>query len=300
MKSLTTLFFLLVAVCTHAQKKDLKLHLQLNKTYYLDQLSSSMVHTEYLGSVTDIEVVLDARIRYLVKATKEQEYTLEVTYERLSFEMTMMGREFKGSSDDSTATDELSRLFSAMTQGSFELDVTDYGEVKAVRGAQDMLLEAVMTLEDMSDEKKAQLYTQMLPTIGDKAIEGSMELLTLIYPQKSVDVGGQWTTKTRLAGQINAEVENTFSYSGKQDNLDFIDGIGKIDFSNQAVNGVGGVEYHYFLDGEVKTHFELDVNTGWIRAAKYDQFFAGYMIMNSPEGGEVRVPMSMRSNVVCK
>lgn len=300
MKHLAIVFFLAASLLSNAQKKDLKLNLQKDAVYHLDQKSTTLVNSEYSGTKTEVEMVFAGSMSYKVLQSSEESYTLQVKYESMSFEMKMMGVELAGNSTDTAADNKFSNILRAMTLGTFELDITSYGEVTDVRGAEEMLLEAVMTLEDMTDAEKGQLYAQMSPSLGEKAIEGSMELLTLIYPRRAVAVGEQWTTKTRLSGTLDAGVENTYRYATQDDRVDVIEGRGEIDFSKETVQMQSGTEFRYFLDGEIKTDMRIDTKTGWVLSAKYDQFFDGHMTMKIDGGDEMKVPMTMRTNVVCK
>jgi hypothetical protein len=186
-----------------------------------------------------------------------------------------------------------------MTHGTFEMDLTNYGEVKDIRGADEMLIEAVQSMEDLSEAEREQMYAQMSPSFGEKAIEGSMELFTLIYPGRSVNVGEKWKTKTKLSGQVSANVENSYTYSSSEEAYDVITGLGDIGFSDSEKSTINGVDYTYVMSGEVQTEFKIDPKTGWILSAKYDQFFDGHMLM-SANGEEMKVPMTFRTNILCK
>ncbi len=119
MKHLAIVFFLAASLLSNAQKKDLKLNLQKDAVYHLDQKSTTLVNSEYSGTKTEVEMVFAGSMSYKVLQSSEESYTLQVKYESMSFEMKMMGVELAGNSTDTAADNKFSNILRAMTLGTF-------------------------------------------------------------------------------------------------------------------------------------------------------------------------------------
>lgn len=290
------LLLLFVPVC--AQKVNLSLNLKKGETYKQVQDSKSTVTETINGKTMNIGMSVHGKTTYLVQYLNDKYYMMEVNFRILNLEMDLPQGSVEFSSTKYDTSDIVSTLLSEMTNKPFYIKMTKRGKIDQVDGLDSLFYNIFKKFPQLSEAKKQQLKAQLMKAFGEKAMKGSIEMVTAVFPDGPVSKGDKWIIHTQLESAMSAELVSTFDYEGSKDSTFIIHGDGKIQTANKdAYIETNGMPIKYDLAGTMISEITVDKNSGWIVDAKIDQEINGNAdIKDNPKmpGGLV-IPMSIKT-----
>jgi hypothetical protein len=138
--------------------------------------------------------------------------------------------------------------------------------------------------------------SQLLNAYGGKAIKGSIETFTAIFPEKAVKKGAQWNIITNLEAGMASTVSTTYTYEGSEDEFVLISGQGSVETTDKdAYVETNGMSMKYDLSGTLSSSIKMDKKTGWIHEASINQSIEGTATLKAndqlPDG--MTIPMTI-------
>ncbi|MCV9387096.1 DUF6263 family protein [Reichenbachiella ulvae] len=305
MRKLTNLvLMMLFAISTlHAQKTDLSLKLKEGESY--SQITESTVNIvqDMNGQKMNMTMIVSGSMTFKVKSISKEGFLMDAEYDSLAMTMKMPQGAMSYSSEKEGEVDLLSGVFAAMTHKPFEVLMAKTGKVKEVRNIESLWEDAIGQFEGLPEAQKEQIISQVSKSYGADALKGNLEMVTAIYPDKSVKEGESWTIETKLEAGMSANVTTEYTFAGVTSSYANIKGeatIVSVD-SDEYIES-NGMQVKNQMSGTMTSDIQVDLESGWIKEASVNQDLKGNTIIKEnpqmPNG--MTIPMTMSSEMVIR
>lgn len=296
MKKIYTLLLASIIVTSiQSQSIDLSLKLEKGKEYRQVTTSKSTVEQNMMGQEINMTMTVNGAMTYNVENINEDIYEMKAMYNELNMSMEMPQGTVKYSSETKDTVDGVSSLFSDIKNKPFELEINKKGRVKEVRNIDALWQTVIDNSDDLSEEQKEQMKSQIKAAFGEETIKSNMELVSAIYPDRPVKKGDKWIINTSVDGDIKIKVSTEYELVDFTSEYALIKGNAIIEPLDSEAVGMLPMEFDF--SGSQIAEIKVDINTGWIIEAKTTQEIEGEIEMNmggSQEGNEgVKISMKM-------
>lgn len=299
-KILNLILISIIWTSSQAQQTELKLNLTKGKAYKQITNAKVKIIQHINGQKINSEMTLIGTMSYLVKEVNENDYEMDVQYESLSMSMQLPQGKMEFSSEKNDEQDVFSMILGEMKNKSFQIRLTKRGKVIGVKNIE-LLFESVFKkFSQIPENQLIQIKAQLMKAYGEKAFKGNIEMITAIYPKKSVIKGESWNIITKLESGMSAELSTTYKFTESTTNFHVIVGDSKIVTGDKdAYVETNGMPTRYNLKGTMSSNIKVDKISGWIIEAKINQAFQGdvYIKDNPRLPGGLKIPMIMESNM---
>src|SRR5690554_1356154 len=299
MKKILALFmitFVVVSCKTTHEKMDLTLNLEQGKEYKQITSSKMTIIQEFGGEQMEMKMDIKGIMTFLVKSVNDQDYDMEVSYNKLSMTMESQFGSMVFDSDSNDESDVFSNLLSQMKEKPFELKMSKKGKVTQIKNIEQLWESTIITLDYISEQEKEQIATQIKEAYGEEALMGNLEMVVGIFPAQPVAENSKWTITTNLQSGMSAKM--TTEYELIEVNSDYIilkgNAVIKTDEKDAYIDESNGMPMRYELEGTMLSDIKLDRQTGWIIEAKAKQNIEGEAYINQGEDKDdsIRMPMT--------
>lgn len=297
---LLSTLFLAIASCQNTDEVTLSLNLEKGKTYYQNINSKINTIQNMNGQEINLLIELNSKMSYLVKDIQDSIYHLEVSYEKMVMDMQYPQGKISYSSEKNDKEDVFSNLLAKMKGNPFLITMDHKGKILDVQNI-DQLFESLFSdYPDLGEDQKQQIKVQLMDSYGEEAFKGNMEMVTSIFPDKSVKKGDTWTTSLNLNTGFASDVQTTYTFLGKKGGDYKIHGESEMKTSeNEDYIENNGLEMKYDLKGNMVSDIVLNGKTGWIEEAKISQDIQGNSTIKAnpqmPDG--MTIPMVMKNEM---
>ena len=299
-----TLSFLLLAICVltsaigtaretkNEQAKptqapvELKFNLEPGSRYLLSSAVKQKITQEAMGQqiVTLQDITTD--YIYAVKSRENGVTEIEVTLDALKMDTDIGGmqRLTFDSSNPGAGTSEL-KTMSNIIGKSFQLYVNEDGSVQKIVGFDEIF----STMEGAGGEMLKQSF-------GDSSLVQSMNQITNIYPNKSVNVGETWTKlfSGSIANMMQSDATADITFSEQKGNFAILNMDSQLSFSK--LPGTGGnplmASADFEMSGTQRGTVEIDITSGLPILSTFKQDIAGQINMQGME-----IPITIVSDI---
>lgn len=301
MKKIYTLLLASIIVTSiQSQSIDLSLKLEKGKEYRQVTTSKSTVEQNMMGQEINMTMTSNGAMTYNVENINEDIYEMKAMYNELNMSMEMPQGTVKYSSETKDTADGVSSLFSDIKNKPFELEINKKGRVKEVRNIDALWQTVIDSSDDLSEEQKEQMKSQIKAAFGEETIKSNMELASAIYPDKPVKKGDKWTINTNIEGDIKLKVSTEYELVDFTSEYALIKGNAIIEPNNFDENNAKSMmpmPMKFDLSGNKTSEIKVDINTGWIIEAKTTQEIEGEIEMqmggSQEENEGVKISMKM-------
>jgi hypothetical protein len=301
MRKIYTLIFVMIALIScQAQKEDLGLKLEVGKQYKQITISNVTINEDINGQKFDMGMTVKGSMSYLVKSVNENVYDMEVKYESLSMSMQLPQGNVEFSSEKNDVNDLFSSILAAMVNKSFELQMSKNGKVIEVKNIETIWESAISQFDQLPEAQREQVKDQIMKAYGAKALKGNIEMVTAIFPDKSVRKGEKWTINTSLESGMSAKMITEYEFSELNSDYVLIIGNSTIETADKdAYVESNGMPMKYDLTGTMISEIKIDKITGWIIEAKINQELKGdaYIKENPQMLNGMKIPMIMKNEM---
>lgn len=287
-------------VSCNNEKYDLSLNLEKGKQYR--QLSSSKVTVvqEFGTQKMDVLMTIEGSMLYEVIDILQDDYIIDVEYERLSIGMKTPFSNMEFSSDVKDENDVFSDFLSKMIGNKFNIRMNKKGKILDVRNVESLIDSLLVGLPEVSDEEKEQMRLQINNSFGPDAFKGNFEMTTAIFPDNLVKKGGKWQIETKLESNMSAKVITDYKLVGVKDDYFIIKGNSTIKTEDKdAYYQTNGIPMKFNLNGNMTSELKIDRSTGWIIEANLTQEIKGDVEVkpNSDTPTGMKMPMNIKSEM---
>ena len=302
MKKILTLLALIVTLPSlHAQKLDLKLNLQKGSTYYQTMTSITVINQTLGDKKIDVKVNVEGKMSYKVNEAKNNQYNLDVKYERLSMKMYLPNNiTMEFSSETKETSDQMSAMFSkimgALTQTPFQVEMSNKGKIISIKNVDVIFDNMFNSFPDLSPEQKAQIKSQIGQSFGPDQFKSNFEMMMAIFPEKLVATGDKWKVESTSSSQMSLKTSGEFQLLSQSGELSTIKGISQVTVADKdAFMNANGIEMKFDMTGEQTMELKLNKRTGWLEEGKLSQSLKGKAITkDTPQTpGGMSIPMNI-------
>lgn len=302
MRRICLLILTVIAVTTsQAQKVRLALNLELNEEYKQNTNAKATIVQDINGQKMTMVMIVKGNMTYLVKTINDNDYDMEVRYESLVVEMQLPQGTMMFSSEKIDENDVFSMILSEMKNKPFQVIMAKNGKIKAVKNVESLFASAFNKFPDLTEEQMEQIKSQLMKAYGEEAFKGNIEMLTAIFPDKSVSKGDQWEIKTKLESGMSANMTTVYALEESDPNYNLIRGDSKIETEDKdAYVDTNGMPMKYDLSGTMTSEIKVDKKTGWIIEARTNQEMKGdaYIKGNPQMPDGMKIPMELKSETL--
>ena len=297
MKYLFSLLFIAsISLSVQAQKIKLALHLVKGNTYNMVTHTTSAIKQTINGQENNIEITITGSTSFKVLNTDDSLYYMEVNYKNLALKMQLPNGPVNYDSQKKDPNDFMSGILAGLVNKPFTATFTKSGRVKSVENVENMISSVLDSFPQVQGPQKEQIKAQFLQSFGAKAIKGSIELATAVFPETPVSKNDKWTINTFLESAMTARISTVYQLTDVSPTSYVIHGEGKL-ATDAAANfkQVSNMPMKYNMTGTMTADIKADKTTGWISESKSKQVISGTVdIKDNPKvPGGASFPMSV-------
>ena len=255
--------------------QKLKLNLSTDESYYHDNITKVKMSQEIQGEFLTTDVIYGGKMRFKVKERKDSLYRLEVEFQTLHFSTNVGETKFSADTEKVDSLNVFDLVLKEMIKSPFEAVITDYGIVKNVE--MEKVFDNLLSLDlNMSKLDKAHAIFTLQQTFGEKAMKGSIEMFTAIYPKGPVKVGDIWNNSIRLETISGVTMNNQFELLNRDQNKTTIKiNSETVSDKDDSFIEMNGEFYRISSKGKTEAIYILDSQTGWIKECQIVQEIKG-------------------------
>ena len=286
-----SLFFCMLIACGgrgnngQGEKYELYYKLETGKTYNQNMAMKTVMQQDIAGQKMDMDMNMYFGMSFTVTETKNDRIHVKMGFTSIEMEMaTPMGSFSFSSESESDANAmmpiDLSKMLKGMKNIGFDMVMTKYGKVEALKGYDEMI-DGVLESFDLSEVQKMQARAALAQSFSEEKMIEQMKNMT-IYPDYPVSIGESWTLD---ANTNQADLENTYTLKEINENEIVLEV--NSDIKNMKIEGGSGM-----LDGVQQGTTTAHRSSGWIKEANIKQDVSGTVTMHGME-----VSIDMKSDV---
>jgi len=297
MKYIFNLFFLIfVSFACQAQKLKLTLNLIKDNTYVMVTNTTSAIKQTVNGQENNVNLTIAGTTSFKVLNVDDSLYYMEVVYKNVSMKMQLPSGPLNFDSQKKDPNDVMSSMLAGIVNKPFTATLTKSGRVHSVENVENMISSVLDSYTQLQGTQKDQIKEQFIQSFGSKALKGSIELSTALFPETPVAKNDKWTINTLLESAMTDRVTTVYQLTKVTPTSYIIHGDGRIE---QAGNGdfkqVNGMPMKYHVSGTMIADITADKVTGWVSESKIKQTLSGTVeIKDNPKiPGGIVFPMSV-------
>ncbi|RKE03479.1 DUF6263 family protein [Marinifilum flexuosum] len=301
MKKLLTLALILSATLfVQAQKYELALNLEVGKEYTQKSNAKMTITQNFNGMPIEIGMNVKGDYTFKIMGAENNQYNMEVKYTVVEMEMESAQGKSSFSSKTPSEQDIMSTMLSRMIDKPFTMIMSQSGKVIEIKGI-DNLFGSLFEGYDLTEQQKEQILAQLKQSYGAKAIKGSFEQITAIYPEQKVKLGKTWSTETSIEAGMSVNLTTNFVLKAANTDYFLIHGEGNLASNpNAPYIKQNGMDMKILVDGQLTSEIKIDRKTGWIIDATIVQNLSGNTELKAseqmPDG--MSIPMTIKSKSV--
>ena len=287
---------------TFSFSQVLELNLTVGESYYHDNKTKVVMTQEINGESLISDISYGGKMSFLVKQKKDSVYHLEVRFQTMYLKINSNGNEISANTQKIDSTDILSMLLKELTESPFDISITKYGIVQKV--SMEKFFDNLFSFNtDLPKIEKAKMIYMLKQSFGEKAMKGSVEMLTAIYPKQTVKEGDKWKNQIRLETVSGVTMENEFILEKLNKDFAIINSQSKtISDDNNSFIKINGELLRFNSNGNMTSTFKIDKNTGWINECEINQNISGLNEKKWREDSEIilKIPFEYVGSIILK
>jgi len=282
-----------------AKKYQIELQLEVGETYHYTSSSSSTIVQEMNGQENTIELDMEAKMIFTVLEETDKGYRMDVQYGNISNSMTTQMGEMSFNSDGE-GEDAMSMVFKALTEQTFQVELSYSGEVLGVTGIDQMWENAMSVVSELSDEQAGQLLGQLKESFGEKSFIQSIQMAFDAIPEGKVKIGDEWTKEGTMKTTITMNTASVYQLKAVEDDVAILSVTTAVNTDSEEIHDLNNMQVRYEMGGVLEGTVRLSLSTGWLVKSEQTQEIKGTMelLPNDffPEGNTI--PMTMEQNIM--
>lgn len=281
MKNLRTkllFIFLLIITVQICNSQNLELNLTPEKSYYQNNKTTVQMEYKSQGETLNSKISYGGNMEYKVIERKDSLYKMEVKYQNLNFLIDSGDSEISANTRDTDSINLLTFVLKEIIKSPFEISITKYGKVKSIKidTVFENLKKSLSIRPEIPEAEKEQIINEMRQYFGEKALKGSIEVLTAIYPKKPVKKGDTWENQIRLESISRLTMINHFELLERNKNITVINEDSKtLTDKHPEFIEKNGEFVRTTTEGNIHSTYKIDSKTGWIIEAEIVQNITG-------------------------
>ncbi len=294
----TLLCAALIVTSVNGQKAKLSLKLEQDETYKQVSHSKVNINQDVYGMKMNIVITTDGSMSFHIKEVSKVGYDIELRYDWMNMTMELPQTSMEFSSEKNDESDLFSLILAKMKDVPLNMKMDNHGKITDIEDVESKWASVIDLFDQFPQEQREQVKAQLLNAYGGKAITGSIETSTAIFPENKVKKGEQWGIITNLEAGMASTLSSTYTYEGKEGEFALISGQGTVETTDKdAYVETNGMSMKYKLSGTMSSSIKVDIKSGWIHEANIEQTISGDATIKAndqmPEG--MTIPMTIKT-----
>lgn len=226
--------------------------------------------------------------------TKDNSALYDMWYGEMTAIVKANGMEQKMSSAD--PNDELSQLLAKMVNEKFQAEIDHKGDITSVTGLEEMI-------GSMADESENGLANEIGGSYGEAGLLRNMDMVLSVFPEGPVKKGDTWKSRQLSNTGFPLFIDNTFTLKQVKGDVAEIEVNADIVLDTENANfSLQGMEATFFLEGVRTGTLMMEVSTGWVQSATFDDDIAGSITISEmadfPEGLTIPIESKSKTTII--
>ena len=269
-----------------SEKYTFEYNLPQGETFKQIVSMESKTTQQYLGDKMESVINVNMSSSFKVKDTDADNYLVDMTYDAVRMDMSVMGEyvSFDSDTDEEKAFGlNFNPIFKAMTNIPIELRINKNGRVESVSGYEKILDAMNYAASEIDETTREAMMQGFSSQFSDNAIRETFELTGMYLPPHPVSIGETWNIKAQSTLNVPIEIDMEMKLTEVNDNVVIIKGTGSISSdSKEEINGIKAANIK--LKGTQTITIEIDAKTGWVKNADIVQNLKG-----ATEAGGIKI-----------
>ncbi|MEP7373192.1 MAG: DUF6263 family protein [Chitinophagaceae bacterium] len=247
--------------------------LQLNPTsgsaYHYDMENKTAIEINAEGKEVNTVNESEAGFNYSVGKDSAGDYLFTTTYDKIKLKTKNGDTETEADAANAMVSiDPVEKMLGILKAASIRATVTPNGEVKEVKGYDELEEKLMAGFAPNDDYGKHMAHTQWKKLIGEGVVKNTMDQLFQLFPDSAIHLHDTWKLNSTQAGELPMIVKNIYTLKAINDDIAIItsEGIMTSDKLSNSVVGYSNVAGK--LEGKQKGEFEVETKTGILISSK--------------------------------
>lgn len=282
--------FIVMSNSLKAQNK-LAYELAIGEQFMVHQIADQVITQDMKAHKHEMSNRLESDFLFTVENANDSLYTLNFTYDRFKMESSsnLLGQLISiNTEEDLTSTTIQNKIFAQILNVNLTMTMYKNGKIKSVIGSDKLISKMINVLGDVDDLTKEVMKESMKKEFGNKSLALSLEQMTYIYPNTSVQIGDSWTNT--FTGELSST--NTWTLKSiTQDDIN-ITGVSSVSFKTSDA------DMDMILNGDMTSFIKTSVSTGFAKIMTTTSVVKGYSLMHTENN--LKAPTTITSNITYK
>jgi hypothetical protein len=170
------------------------------------------------GQENTVDLQMNTEMEFTVLEEIENGYRMDVRYANIVNTMTtQMGEMSFNSTGD--GDDAMSKVFKALTEQTFQVDLSYKGEVLSVDGIDQMWANAMNVVSELDEKQTEQLLGQLKESFGENSFKQSLQMGFDAFPDKKVKIGAEWTKEGSITTTLTMSTVSVYKLVAVEDGV---------------------------------------------------------------------------------
>jgi hypothetical protein len=272
----------------------LRLNLQKGQVFKQEMNMKMNMKMETQGMKIDTDIPFFALISYNVVAEKDNNFTLETSYDVMRMKMNAMGVDMGFDSENPDKDSPMSPL-SGIIGKKFLLTLDELGNVVKVEGLE-KLFDAMFEDKKLSEEQRSQMQLLLKSIFSEEKIKENFSSSSIVFPKEPVKEGFEWASEIKQNfNGMNMLSLNKFKIEKIVDDKAIISS--KSNYKIDGGFGEGDSKTEIFMDNsKAEAHYTIDLKTGWTQNVKSTMAMSMKVIVKDGNN-EISMPMEITAEI---
>jgi hypothetical protein len=301
MKAFFSFLLLSAMFCSLSAQKpvDLKLNLELNKTYRAKQNITQDTKQTVQGNEQSVQTINTLVMSLKPLKIEDHNMVAEVRFDTIITKISMPQMEINSSHEGDLNSSDPGKMLECvlhrLSNSTFLVRMTDAGKVTGIMNIDQVATSVLQGLDSIQGQMAAFVKTRSEMMIGEKAVTTMIEGFTAYLPDKEIKAGDKWDSNLNIsAGGMDMTMNTTYKLDNLSKNEAAISGDVIIDSSGSEPMEMNGAKITPDIRGIGKTQITVDPKTGWIIKGSIKQQLKGEMNVSAP-GTSMQIPVEINS-----
>ena len=292
MKTFISIILLSVFISSlSAQKADLKLNLELNKTYRA-KLSSTVNTKQTVQGNEQSNQVINTMVISLTPLKSDKDGIIsQVQFDTIITKISTPQMEVNSANKG----DIRSCIVNRLSNSTLLVKLSNKGEVDSIMNIEQVASTVLQDIDSMEGNLAPFLKSRAEMMVNKESLKSMIEVFTAYLPGEKIKVGDKWDSKlTSSSGGMNMKVNTTYKLNDVSKDAAEITGDVITESDQSEPMKMNGAEILPDISGLGKTEITADPHTGWIIKGTNKQQLKGDLNVNA-QGNSMQIPMEINS-----
>ena len=280
----------LILSAAFAQSQKLSYNLKQGETYRQNISTNMLIKQSMMGQTMEVNTFMEMHAAFKVIELTAAGYKFEAVYSKITANTSISGMgDMKYSSEEDAETtpgfENMSKLFKALKNNPFTVEMTKEGEVIGVAGLT-ALCEKIIADLDVGDAVKEQLQASIEQQFNDDAFIAQFKCF--VYPDKALSAGDSWTQRSTINNMVELNMETTYTVKSISGAELVLDVSSTVEAREQGVE-IQGTPAMANITGTQKGTAVIHLATGWLSSSEVTQTMKGEIEVQG-----MKIPIEMQ------